>query len=460
LSSEAGALIVREVLEKTGVGRRLADQLRDTRDPTKITHPIFELLTTAVTLMAQGWRDQDDVDPLRADPVMRLAVSERRGLGPLIDAERTTATKNPPLPMGLASQPTQSRLMRGLSEEWNRCLLRRELLELAVHAERLLPDAQKRRTVIDVDSLPIEVHGHQQGAEWNGHYHGRIFHPLIATLGESGELLDVQLREGNAHTAAGGLDFITNLVSDVEEKLGRKAAVRIDAGFPEEKLLAALEARDTAYVARVRNNKALDRLAAPHLVRPQGRPPNEPRTWFHELSYAAQSWSRARRVVLVVQEKPDELLLHHYWLITNWTSQQQPADALLELYRKRGTAESHFGEFMNVLNPTLSSTTRTKSHYQQQKIGKHFPAGDSFAINDARLLLNALAYGVMHVARRLLSLATRQSWSLRRVRERVLRVAARVVVHARCATVVIDAAAAHFWQVLMGRFARWKPLVG
>ncbi len=134
--------------------------------------------------------------------------------------------------------------------------------------------------------------------------------------------------------------------------------MRIDAGFPEEKLLFGMEERRkwTPYVARVKNNPILDRMAEPYLRRPPGRPPEEPRTWFYEMTYMAESWSRSRRVVLVVQERPDELFLHHFWLITNWDESQMPADELLELYRDRATAEGHFGELMSLLAPALSSS--------------------------------------------------------------------------------------------------------
>src|SRR5216684_2736334 len=92
------------------------------------------------------------------------------------------------------------------------------------------------------------------------------------------------------------------------------------------------------------------------------RPPVEPRTWYHELTYRAETWSRERRVVLVILERPDELFLHHFWLITNWTPEQMDGHALLALYRERGTAEGHMGELMDVLDPALSSAPRPKSH--------------------------------------------------------------------------------------------------
>ena len=133
--------------------------------------------------------------------------------------------------------------------------------------------------------------------------------------------------------------------------------MRLDAGFPEEKVLAALEARRTPYLARVRNNAVLNRMAEPYLVRPVGRPPKEPRTRLHEMSYQAENWSRPRRVVLVVMERSGELFLHHFWLITRWSEEKMLAEDLLELYRERGTAERHYGELKSVLDLALSSSS-------------------------------------------------------------------------------------------------------
>ena len=306
---------------------------------------------------------------------------------------------------------------------------------------------------IDVDSLPIEVHGHQAGSAYNGHYHARIFHPLVASIAETGDLIDGKLREGQAHTAEGGTEFIVDLLDQVERKLCQVAAVRIDAGFPEENLLSALERRKTAYVARVKNNQVLDKLAQPFLLRPVGRPPAEPRMWFHELRYGAVSWSCDRRMVLVVQEKPGELFLHYFWLITNWSVEQMSGEELLERYRQRGTAEGHMGELMDVLDPALSSSPRQKRHYGGRPVSRHFPAGDSFAQNEVLLLLNMLAYGLVHGVRLVVEWATKEGWSLRRVRERVLRIAGRVLVHGRRATLVISQEASVLWRALWPRLA-------
>jgi Transposase DDE domain group 1 len=186
-----------------------------------------------------------------------------------------------------------------LSSEQNRGVLRDALLEVAARRVRAMDKGQRPQFMtIDLDSLPVEVHGQQEGSEYNGHYHVRMAPPLVATVAETGDMLDVVLRPGAAHTAAGGLDFLLPLLDDVEQKLCQKASVRIEAGFPEERILFALEERKTPYVARVKNNAVLDRMAAPSLKRPVGRPPAEPRTWFHEMVDRAKSWSRERRVVL------------------------------------------------------------------------------------------------------------------------------------------------------------------
>jgi len=462
LTSEAGAIFLREVIERLGIAGWLTRRLHDSRHPELITHPLSELLNTSLLLLGQGWRDQDDADSLRNDAVFRLAVSERRGIAPLETRPRVDGealSKNPAVPDGLASQPTLSRLVRMLSTPENRAVLRNALLECAARRIGAMRAGHRfRYLTMDIDSLPIEVHGHQPGSEHNGHYHARIFHPLIASIAQTGDLIDAKLRAGNAHTAEGGVEFIGSLLDSVERKLCQVAAVRMDAGFPEENLLGSLEARRTPYVARVRNNQVLDRMAQPYLRRPVGRPPAEPRTWFHEMTYRAEEWSCERRVVLVVLERPDELFLHHFWLITNWTSEQMDGEALLEMYRQRGTAEGHMGELMDVLDPALSSSPRQKSHYRGAEPGKRMMSGDSFAQNEVLLLLNALAYDVVHVARLMMETATKDGWSLRRLRERVLRVAARVLVHGRRATLIIGESAAILWQMLWPRVAalRWE----
>ena len=117
-------------------------------------------------------------------------------------------------------------------------------------------------------------------------------------------------------------------------------------------------------------------MAKPYLTQPAGRSPKAPpRLWFHELTYQAESWDRARRVVLVVRERPGELYPDHFWLLTSLSRKRYEAEALLARYRKRGKAEGHMGEFMDVLDPALSSASRPKTHYRGKPLKPGAEAG-------------------------------------------------------------------------------------
>ena len=425
LSVDGGAVLLRELLERSGIIDWLTQRLADSRAQDQLTYPLQELLRTVVVLYGQGWRDQDDADALRLDPALRLAVSEAAGAVALCNEHH------------LPSQPTLSRLLEMLGQPANRRVLQEAVAEMAARRVRAMRRGHRlRRVTIDIDGLPIEVHGNQPQAAYNGHYLQTMYHPIVASIAETGDMLDARLRAGNAHTAEGTLDFVLDLITRVETTLCQVALVRMDAGFPSEPLLAGLEANRTPYVARIKSNKALDRLAVAHLARPLGRPPAKPRTWFHEKRYAAGAWSRGRRVVLVVLERPGELLLDHFWLLTNIEAETLSGEQLLALYRERGTAEGHMGELMDVLAPALSASSRAR-----------WPrTTDAFARNEALLLLHLLAYEIMHCGRCVMARVTGKGWSLRRFRERVLKVAARVVLHARRATLVIGEMAAPYWQ--------------
>lgn len=439
LTGDPGAVLLREVLERSGIVSWMSAQLPDTRRQIDVTHDLASLIRTAVLLAAQGWRDHDDADALRHDPAFRLATNSAAGLTPL----------NGP---GLASQPTLSRFTALMAEPGNLKILREAVLELAGRGIRAERKGKRMPSVtLDVDSAPIEVHGHQPKAEWNGHYAARIYHPLITSIAETGDMLDARLRPGNVGTADGALDVILDVVDRARKSFCDVAMVRIDAGFPSAALLAGLEAREIDYVSRLPANRVLDRLAEPCMKRPPGRRPAEPRLWLYELRYQAETWDKPRRVILVVKEREGDLLLDRFFLVTSlpWTAKTR--GEVLAHYRERGKAEGHMGELKDVLAPALSSTNRTKSHWRGKKPRSQTPAVDAFACNEVRLLISCLAYQVMHIARRAMARATGTGWSLRRLRERVLRAGARLTISGRRMTLALSSAAAPFWSALWPR---------
>ena len=426
ITGDSGALTGRELLRCSRVVRFLAKGLPDKRDGRRIRHSQGRLARTLLLLAGQGRREHSDATELRDDPALRLATGDRAGTAPLGRAGH------------LPSQPTLSRRVAAWSAKEGVEVLREGLQRLAGWRLKAMGGWRRpEKLVIDIDSLPVEVHGEQPGSAWNGYYHRRVYHPIVAAAGETGDILDLRLREGQVHTADGGLEFVLEVLERAELHLCGKAAVRFDAGYPGEPLMAALEERSTHYVARVRNNAVLKRLALPAMdavvwdALRNGAPAGEPRTWVCESSYRAGSWSRSRRVVQVVVERPGELIPRCFWLLTSIPSEEMSGEDLLALYRKRGKAEGHLGELMSVVAPALSSTSRRKSHYRGEEIRKREKGVDAFACNQVRLLLAGFGYQIMHVQRAVLERVTGTGWSLRRLAERVLRTPARFTVSGR-----------------------------
>jgi len=111
-----------------------------------------------------------------------LAASSAAGLTPLSGP-------------GLASQPTLSRFTALMAEPANLKVLREVVLEMAGHGIGAEQGGKRMPSVtLDVDSAPIEVHGYQPKAEWNGNYTARVYHSLITSIAETGDMLDARLR--------------------------------------------------------------------------------------------------------------------------------------------------------------------------------------------------------------------------------------------------------------------------
>lgn len=439
LTGDPGAVLLREILERSGIVPWMIARLTDPRSAVDVTHDLASLIRTSVLLAAQGWRDHDDADALRHDPAFRLAAGSAAGLRPLVGP-------------GLASQPTLSRFTALMAEPANLKILREAVLELAGRGIRAERRGKRMPSVtLDVDSAPIEVHGRQPKAAWNGHYSARIYHPLITSIAETGEMLGARLRPGNVGTADGALDVILDVVDRARKSFCDVAMVRINAGFPSAALLAGLDARGIDFVSRLRANAVLERLAEPLRKRPPGRRPAEPHMWLYELRYQAESWDKPRRVILVVKEREGDPLLDRFFLVTSLSWTTKTRREMLAHYRQRGKAEGHMGELKDVLAPPLSSTNRAKSHWRGKKPKSTTPALDAFGCNEVRLLISCLAYQVMHIARRAMAAATGTGWSLRRLRERVLRAGARLLISGRRMTLALSAAAAPFWSVLWPR---------
>jgi hypothetical protein len=130
---------------------------------------------------------------------------------------------------------------------------------------------------------------------------------------------------------------------------------------------------------------------------------------YKSFQYRAGSWQKARRVVAKVEWHLGELFPRVGFIVTNlrWWSKN-----VVGFYNQRGTAEQWIKEGKNALK-----WTRLSCH--------------PFMDNAVRLQLFALAYNLANFMRRLALPEQVKHWSLTTLRERLVKIGAKVVRHAR-----------------------------
>ena len=166
------------------------------------------------------------------------------------------------------------------------------------------------------------------------------------------------------------------------------------------------------YAIRLPANKVLQESIAFLLRRPVGRPPHEVRRFHASFRYRAGSWTKPRRVVAKVEWHPGELLPRVGFVVTNLT---RPAESVVAFYNHRGTAEQWIKEGKAAVRWTRLSCR-------------------SFAANAVRLQLHALAYNLGTFLRTLVMPEGVERWSLTTLRERLIKIGAKVVSHGRYVT--------------------------
>ncbi len=72
ISSDGGALLLREVDRRLNLLPRVAACFEDRRHPQRIEHRVGELVSQRVCALALGYEDLNDHDQLRWDPLLAL----------------------------------------------------------------------------------------------------------------------------------------------------------------------------------------------------------------------------------------------------------------------------------------------------------------------------------------------------------------------------------------------------
>jgi hypothetical protein len=148
------------------------------------------------------------------------------------------------------------------------------------------------------------------------------------------------------------------------------------------------------------------------LKRSVGRPPHEVRRYFASFSYQAQSWNKPRHVLAKVEWHPGELYPRVGFIVT---SLARPAERVVALYNQRGTCEQYIKEGKNAIKWTRLSCR-------------------TFAANAVRLQLHVLAYNLGNFMRTLAIPKGAEPWSLGSLREKLIKIGAKVVSHGRYVT--------------------------
>ena len=116
------------------------------------------------------------------------------------------------------------------------------------------------QVVIDVDSTICEVCGKAKHGAGYGYSKVLGYHPLIAIMAFTGEVLHVRMRKGAANTQRGAERFVEELVARVRRAGATgELIMRFDSGFWSNATLATLERLDVGYTMGVRMIKAVTR---------------------------------------------------------------------------------------------------------------------------------------------------------------------------------------------------------
>src|SRR3712207_2146570 len=78
LTSDGGVLLLAAAERELGLCDQLAALISDPRDPSRVVHPLADILRARILAIACGYEDADDLDHLRRDPGIKLACGHRQ----------------------------------------------------------------------------------------------------------------------------------------------------------------------------------------------------------------------------------------------------------------------------------------------------------------------------------------------------------------------------------------------
>jgi hypothetical protein len=403
-SSDGGAVMLKAADRGLGLTGALAACLKDDRQEGKVRHEIDELLTQRIMAIACGYEDANDAARLASDPVHKLLVD-----------------RDPVKEEDLASQPTLSRFENSVG--------RKELFRMAeALADRVIERHRKRLQgrarliTIDLDPTDDPTHGAQQLTFFNWHYDTYCYLPVVGflTFDQEAEqyLVTAVLRPGNAPGSAGAVGLLRRLIERVRQAFpDAKIRVRLDGGFAAPEVLDFLDVEPKVeYVVNLAANAVLKRKAESAMkhARRNSKLSEQTEHVYGECQYRTRkTWPWKRRVIYkaeVVRAKGKEPKDNPRFVVTNM--KQSPQWLYEEVYCQRGDLENRIKEL----------------HYGME-IGR--TSCTNFWANQFRVLMTAAAYILMQELRLHLARTKSARAQVSTLRERFLKIGARVVTSER-----------------------------
>jgi Transposase DDE domain group 1 len=390
ITSDAGLLPYRELDDVLALTTTGGQRLADARTGKNSQHLLVGLLRQSVFGRLAGYEDVNDAERLCRDPAMRWVVGDRAITGSAASASQ----------------------MGRFETKW---LTRSEnLAALADLPGQWIDKVHQRRPpkiiVLDMDSSESPTYGEQEGSAYNGHFGCTCYHPLFV-FNQLGDLERCALRSGNVHSADAWRAVLEPVVARYRG-IVKRLYFRGDAAFANPDIYDFLEAEGIGYTIRLPANRVVQERIGYLLKRPVGRPPHEVRRYYASFAYQAQSWKKPRRVVAKVEWHPGELYPRVGFIVTNLA---RPAERVVAFYNQRGTAEQWIKEGKGAIKWTRLSCR-------------------TFAANAVRLQLHALAYNLGNFMRTLALPTTAEPWSLTSLKEKLIKIGAKVVSHGRYVT--------------------------
>ena len=390
VTSEAGFLAYRELDDALGLTEITGGLFQDSRTGKNGRHGMVGQFRQSLFGRLGGDDDVTDADRLGRDPAMRWIIG-----GHAVTKQAASTSQMGRFETGLLASDENFAALADLSGVWID----------KVHDRR-----PPKMIILDMDSSVSPTHGEQEGTAYNGHFGCTCYHPLFL-FNQFGDLERCSLRPGNVHSAHDWRDVLEPVVARYRDRNLRRY-FRGDAAFAAPGIYEFLEAEGFLYAIRLPTNQILQQSIGHLLTRPIGRPPNHVRRYYASFSYQAGSWDRKRRVVAKVEWHPGELVPRVGFIVTNLS---RSAERVTWFYNQRGKAEQYIKEGKNAIKWTRLSCRK-------------------FRDNAVRLQLHALAYNLANFMRTLALPKEIEHWSLTTLREKLVKIGAKVVSHGRYVT--------------------------